>query len=95
MSAYGEIVQETEPLSGAVPVYGPPVAFVAVPWLLVGLMLAGPFALLVTIAVALVVAAGLVVLVGAVLTAPVVLARRLLRVRSPIGHVEARRAVAA
>ena len=95
MSAYGEIVQETEPLSGAVPVYGPPIALVAAPWLLIGLMLAGPFALLVTIVVAIVVAAGLVVLIGAILAAPFVLARRLLRVRNPIGHVEARRAVAA
>ena len=95
MSVFGEIVQETEPLSGAVPVYGPPIALVTLPWLLIGLMLAGPFALLVTIVVAFVVAAGLVALIGAILATPVVLARRLLRVRSAIGHVEARRAVAA
>ena len=95
MSAFGEIVQETEPLSGAVPVYGPPIALVALPWLLIGLMLAGPFALLVTIVVAFVVAAGLVMLIAAILAAPLVLARRLLRARSAFGHVEARRAVVA
>ncbi|WP_028067633.1 hypothetical protein [Solirubrobacter soli] len=82
-----EIVDETEPLSGAVPVYGPPVALVAVPWLLLALMLTGPFALLVTLAVALVVAALLVAAVGALLAAPFVLVRRLLRSPRPRGRV--------
>ncbi len=67
----GDIVEETEPLLGAVPVYGPPVALVAVPWLLFGLLLAGPFALLATIVVLLVTTAALVWLIGALLMAPI------------------------
>jgi hypothetical protein len=91
-----DIIEETEPLTGVAPVYGPPVALVAVPWLLLGLMLAGPFAVLVTMVVAFAVAAALAVLIGAILTAPFVLVRRLVRHRSdlPSGRVTARTAVA-
>jgi hypothetical protein len=76
MTTFSEIIEETEPLTGTVPVYGPPLLLVGAPWLLFGLMLAGPFALLVTIVVALAVAS---ILLGAILIAPYVLARRLLR----------------
>ena len=75
----GEIVDESEPLIGAVPVYGPPVVLFAVPWLLFGLMLAGPFALLLTLVVPLVAVAALVALVGALLAAPYLLVARLRR----------------
>jgi hypothetical protein len=44
-------VHETRPLIGVIPVAGPPVIVVAGPWLLLGLMLAGPFALLLTVVV--------------------------------------------
>jgi hypothetical protein len=87
----GDIIEETEPLTGVAPIYGPPVALVAVPWLLFGLMLAGPFAVLVTIVVALAVVAAAAVLIGAILTAPFVLVRRLLAHPSdrPRGRVTA------
>ena len=71
------MLAETLPLIGAVPVYGPPVVLVAGPWLLFGLMLAGPFAVLFTLVVVLVAAAALVGLVGAILAAPYLLVRHL------------------
>ena len=61
----GETLDETLPLVGAIPVYGPPVVFLAGPWLFLALMLAGPFALLVTFVVLLAAAAALVGLIGA------------------------------
>jgi hypothetical protein len=73
----GESLDETLPLIGAVPVYGPPVVVVAGPWLLMSLMLAGPFALLVTVAVMLMAAAALVWLIGWILAAPYLLLRHL------------------
>jgi hypothetical protein len=92
----GDLIEETEPLTGIAPVYGPPVALVAIPWLLFGLMLSGPFAVVVTILVALAVVAAAVVLIGAIVTAPFVLLRRLLAHPSdlPRGRVAARAAVA-
>jgi hypothetical protein len=72
-----EMLDETLPLVGAVPVYGPPVVVVAAPWLLLVLMLAGPFALLVTFVVLLAAATVLVSLIGAILAVPYVLVRHL------------------
>jgi hypothetical protein len=72
----GEMLAETHPLIGVVPVAGPPVVLVAGPWLLLALMVAGPFALLFTFVLLLVAAAALVGLVGAILTAPFLLVRR-------------------
>jgi hypothetical protein len=71
-----DVVEETLPLVGAVPVYGPPVVLLAGPWVLLSLKLAGPFALLVTLVVLVVVAAALVALAGAILAAPYLLFRR-------------------
>jgi apolipoprotein N-acyltransferase len=71
----GETVDETAPLVGVVPLYGPPVLILAVPWLLLALTLAGPFAVLVTVVVLLAAAAAVVALIGAVLAAPYLLAR--------------------
>ena len=84
-SAYptvGEALEETLPLVEVIPAYGPPVVLVAAPWLLFGLMLAGPFAVLVTFAVLLVVAVALVGLMGAILAAPYLLVRHLWEYRA-------------
>jgi hypothetical protein len=79
---FGEIVAETLPLVDAIPGYGPPVLVVVVPWLLLSLVLAGPFALVLTVVVVLVAAAALVGLVGAILAAPYLLVRQLRRRRA-------------
>jgi hypothetical protein len=60
---FGEIVDEILPITDVVFVAGPPVIFVAVPWLLLALMLSGPFAVLVALMVLL---AGVVVLFAAI-----------------------------
>ena len=57
--------------------YGPPVLLLAAPWLLLSLMLVGPFALLVTFLVLLAAAVAVVGLIGAVLAAPYLLVRHL------------------
>ena len=62
--------------------YGPPVVFLVGPWLLLALVLAGPFALVVTLAALMAAAAALVGLVGAILATPYVLVRRLRDFRS-------------
>jgi hypothetical protein len=56
--------------------YGPPVIFLAAPWLLLGLVLIGPFAVLLTLVVALVAAAALALGIGAILAASVHKLRR-------------------
>jgi hypothetical protein len=84
----GESLDETLPLIGAVPVYGPPVVVVAGPWLLLSLVLAGPFALLVTIVVLLAAAAALAGLIGWILAAPYLLVRHLRGDRA--GHASLR-----
>ena len=61
---FGEIVDEILPITDVVLVAGPPVLFVAVPWLLLALMLSGPFAVLVALMVVL---AGVAVLCAAII----------------------------
>ena len=78
----GETLDETLPLVGAVPVYGPPIILLLGPWLLLALMLAGPFALLLTFVVLLAAAAALVGLIGAILAAPYLLVRHLRETRT-------------
>jgi hypothetical protein len=74
----GGTLAEILPLVDAPVFEGPPVVFLAVPWLLLALMLSGPFAFLVTLVVAmLVVATVLVALTAAILVAPYLLVRRL------------------
>lgn len=75
--SFGEMLAETLPLIGAIPVYGPPVVLLAGPWVLLALMLVGPFALLVTLVVVLAAAAAVVGLVGAILATPYLLVRHL------------------
>ena len=82
------VLDELLPVIDVVPVAGPPVLFLAAPWLLLVLMLAGPFALLVTLAVLVVATVLLVALAaavaGALLASPYLLARRV------IAHLAAR-----
>jgi len=83
---------ELTPLVGAIAGEGPPVIFLAGPWLFLGLMLAGPFAFLVTLVVAMVVAAAAVAaLVAAIVGPPYVLvhAVRDYRARRESGHEHA------
>jgi hypothetical protein len=66
---------EVAPLVFAVAIYGPPVLFFIVPWLLLGVMLMGPIALLLASAAAFVVAAALVAGAGALLATPYLMLR--------------------
>jgi hypothetical protein len=61
----GTMLDETLPLIGAIPLYGPPVVCFAGPWILFALLLTGPFALLMTIVIALLAAGGLIVAIAA------------------------------
>lgn len=76
--AFREMLDDVLPVIGVV-VAGPPVVFLAAPWLLLALMLSGPFALLVAFAATALVAAALFVALAGGLAAPFVLARRLHR----------------
>jgi hypothetical protein len=78
----GEFFADTVPVVDTVFVAGPPILLAWGGTVLLALMLAGPFALLVTFVVVLVVAAALVALVGAILASPYLLVR----------HVRAHRA---
>jgi hypothetical protein len=79
LPTFGEMLEDVLPVIGVVVVAGPPVIFVAAPWLLLGLMLSGPFALLVAFVVVGVVAAAVLVTVAGIVAAPYVLVRRLHR----------------
>jgi hypothetical protein len=68
-------VSEVAPLIGTVFVAGPPVLLAWTGTVLFALMLAGPFALLVTLVVVFAAAAALVVAAGAILAAPYLLVR--------------------
>jgi hypothetical protein len=76
---FGEIVDEVAPVIDIVAVAGPPVAFVAGPWLLLTLMLSAPFAVLVALVAVWVLAAVLLATLAAILAAPYLLVRRLHR----------------
>jgi hypothetical protein len=73
----GDQVAEILELVDTVFVAGPPIIVAWAGTVLLALMLAGPFALLVTLVVALVAAAALVALAGAILATPYLLVRRL------------------
>jgi hypothetical protein len=66
---------EVAPLLFAVAIYGPPVLFLLVPWLLLGVMLMGPISLMLTAAAVFVVAAVLVAGAGALLATPYLMIR--------------------
>jgi hypothetical protein len=86
-SSAAAMLDEIVPLIDVIPLYGPPAVFLAGPWLLFGLLLAGPFALLVTIVIALL-AAG--VLIVAIAAPPYLLVRHL---RSAWAHQATARAL--
>jgi hypothetical protein len=81
LESVAEVVDETAPLIDVVPVYGPPVLLFVGPWLLTGLLLAGPMALLFTLVVALLAVAACVTMVVALLASPYLLVGRLRRRR--------------
>src|SRR4051812_26718971 len=64
--------------------YGPPVVFLAAPWLVLGLILSGPFTLLLTLVVALVVAAALVAGIAALIATPFLMIRNWRAAHAPI-----------
>jgi hypothetical protein len=72
-----EAVLATASLIGAPAFFGPAISFVLGPWLLLVLVLIGPFALLLTVLVAMALAAGLLAAVAAVLASPYLLIRHL------------------
>ena len=78
----GTMLDETLPLIGAIPLYGPPVVYFASPWILFALLLTGPFALLMTIVIALLVAGLLIVAVAAIAASPYLLVRHLRSARA-------------
>jgi hypothetical protein len=82
---------ELSALIGAVPVEGPPAILLAAPWLLLALVLAGPFALLFTFVVALLAAALVIAALAAIAASPFLLVRHLRAVRAR--HAASREAV--
>jgi hypothetical protein len=74
---FGDEVAEVLPLVDTVFVAGPPVLLLWAGTVLFALMLAGPFALLVTFGVVLVAAAAVIALAGAILATPFLLVRHL------------------
>ena len=70
-----DMVEETADLICTMALYGPPVVFLAAPWLLLGLVLIGPFAVVATLVIALLAAAALVAGIAALLAAPFLMLR--------------------
>ena len=95
-------VGEIDPIIGTVFVAGPPVLVMGAGTVLFALMLAGPFALLVTLVAVFAAAAALVTLAGAILASPYLLVRhlrlrlakrrRVSEVSAPIATIAAARA---
>jgi hypothetical protein len=86
----GDMLADIVPVLGTVFVAGPPVLVAWAATVLLALMLAGPFAFLVTLIVVLVAAAALVTLAGAILATPYLLVRHLRghRVRHTTRYME-------
>ena len=74
---WGDEVEYAATTIGAPAIYGPPVAFLFGPWLFLVLLLAPPFAFLVTVALVVAVAAVLLAAIATVLASPYLLARHL------------------
>jgi hypothetical protein len=74
---WGDAVEYAATTIGAPAIYGPPVAFLFGPWLFLVLLLAPPFAFLVTVALVVVVAAVLLAVIATVLASPYLLVRHL------------------
>ncbi len=75
--SWSETFRATVPILDAPAFYGPPITFVLGPWLLLVLLLIGPFALLLTVLLALAVAAGVLAVCVAVIASPYLLIRHL------------------
>jgi uncharacterized RDD family membrane protein YckC len=73
----GDMLADIVPVLGTVFVAGPPVFVAWAGTVLLALMLAGPFALLLTLILVLVAAAAVVTLAGAILSSPYLLVRHL------------------
>ena len=76
-STRGDLFHTAAPLIDAPAFYGPPVIFVLGPWLLLVLLLIGPFAAMVTVVIAMAVVAGLLAVLVAVIASPYLLIRHL------------------
>jgi hypothetical protein len=76
-SIWGDLFHTAAPLIDAPAFYGPPVIFVLGPWLLLVLLLIGPFAAMVTVVFAMAVVAGLLAVLVAVIASPYLLIRHL------------------
>jgi hypothetical protein len=74
---WSEAFYERAPLIGAPAFYGPPISFLLAPWLLLVLLLVGPFALIFTILVVLAVGAAVLAVAAAVIASPYLLVRHL------------------
>ena len=75
----GDVLADVLPVIDTVNVAGPPILLAWAGTVLFALMLAGPFAVLVTLVVALAAAAALVTLAGAILATPYLLIRQVCR----------------
>ena len=91
-----DTLAEITALIGFVPYYGPPAVFLLVPWLLLVLALAGPFAVLLTLVAGMMIVAAALAAIVSILAAPYLLVRRILRSRprhvsvpSPAAHAVA------
>ena len=86
----GDMLADIVPVLATVFVAGPPVLVAWAATVLLALMLAGPFAFLVTLIVVLVAAAALLTLAGAILAMPYLLVRHLRghRVRHTTSYME-------
>jgi hypothetical protein len=74
---WGKVFDEGAPLIGAPAFFGPPVIVVLGPWLLLVLLLIGPFVLILTVMLVLAVAMGLLAVFVAVIATPYLLIRHL------------------
>ena len=81
---FADLVDDTADLICCMAFYGPPVVFILAPWLLLGLVLIGPFAVVLLLIVALLAAAALVVGIGAILMTPFLMLRRRRAAPAPV-----------
>ena len=77
LPTWGEVFAQTAPIIGAPAFFGPPVIFVLGPWLLLVLLLIGPFALILTLLLVMALAGALLAVFVAVIASPYLLIRHL------------------
>jgi hypothetical protein len=76
---FRDMVDDVLPVLGVIVVAGPPVVFLAGPWLLLVLMLSAPFAVLVAFAVVVFLALAALAAIAGIVVAPCVLVRHVHR----------------